>query len=396
MFLVPSPHGSHGPLASLKSSVISTKGLFSCATSRLPSWCVSKCVILKSRVSRSFGFLNRAASSSLFFLATTSTSSYHTTSYTTSAATPIFGFAGQVRPWRYKFLSSRSASVRLSNLMKVLTSGSRTSIWKQVCAPNSFRHAALLDVTGFRSHHTVTPAPPILMERARFGKRSSDAPPTFLRTYREDTAARRSLQPQVWELNHADLVGRMAHLDFSNNDDALLALETAALDTIKHVYALSRDPSTVAHSHSLCFPMLIQELPFTYPACEPDFLPPVDHAVHSGSSKTKYYVVAEGWVPAIYTDSQSAEGAITGYSSYTRVSCPTKETALTLWAEHCREYHGTHCPNAPPTYWGVKNHKIVFRSRADAIQFAEDKGLMWIHLFGSVKEREVKVFLGMP
>ncbi|KAK7014635.1 hypothetical protein R3P38DRAFT_3205549 [Favolaschia claudopus] len=157
---------------------------------------------------------------------------------------------------------------------------------------------------------------------------------------------------------------------------------------LRRTYAIAnlQDPNLAENGGSLSF---------EEPVCLADFRPTVDHAHHSGCSKSKYYPVPEGWETAIFTDPAYAERVTNGYTGYVRYSCRTKDEALTVWADHCRRVHGTPCPNAPTTYWGIKNHKVVFHSRADAITFAQSKELPFIHLFGSVKKGEVKAFLGM-
>ncbi|KAJ7906697.1 hypothetical protein B0H13DRAFT_1880382 [Mycena leptocephala] len=127
--------------------------------------------------------------------------------------------------------------------------------------------------------------------------------------------------------------------------------------------------------------------------CVPTFIPEVDHDRHSKGSKTSYYVVAAGWVPAIYTNSQLADDQIRGFANFVRESYATKEQALKAWNTFCQNHHGNRCPNAARTFWGIKGLTAMFESRDEAIQFADSVGLMTINLFGSTDENEVRSFV---
>ncbi|KAF8145357.1 hypothetical protein K438DRAFT_1991880 [Mycena galopus ATCC 62051] len=141
--------------------------------------------------------------------------------------------------------------------------------------------------------------------------------------------------------------------------------------------------------------MQIIEAPVTHTTCLPVFKPPVDHERHSGGSKTSYYVVPQGWVPAIYTNTTAADAATNSYSGYVRIGCATKDEALRTWAAYCIHSHPSPCPKAIPTFWGIKEVKTVFNSRADAIEFAKSHNMPIIHLLGSMVEDEVKDFVGI-
>ncbi|KAF8128841.1 hypothetical protein K438DRAFT_1789327 [Mycena galopus ATCC 62051] len=143
--------------------------------------------------------------------------------------------------------------------------------------------------------------------------------------------------------------------------------------------------------------MHIIEAPLTHTTCLPVFKPAVDHARHSGGSKTTYYVVPQGWEPAIYTNAAAADDAINGYSGFIRIGRATKDEALRTWAAYCLHSHPKPCPQAIPTFWGIKGIKTVFhgRVRVDAIDFAETHEMLTIHLFGSIEENEVKDFVGI-
>ncbi|KAJ7206726.1 hypothetical protein B0H12DRAFT_1080160 [Mycena haematopus] len=144
------------------------------------------------------------------------------------------------------------------------------------------------------------------------------------------------------------------------------------------------------------FEVCLFSIPLENPTCVPNFKPDVDHAHHSASSKTSYYVVPEGWKPGVYTNSKAADEQIEGYSGYIRFKVATYKNALEAWKSHCQRNHGVDCPDAVPTYWGIKNYPVIFNSRAAAIDFATNLRLLAIHLFGSVIEKETKQFVGLP
>ncbi|KAJ7221053.1 hypothetical protein B0H12DRAFT_1270402 [Mycena haematopus] len=112
------------------------------------------------------------------------------------------------------------------------------------------------------------------------------------------------------------------------------------------------------------FEVCLFSIPLENPTCVPNFKPDVDHAHHSASSKTSYYVVPEGWKPGVYTNSKAADEQIEGYSGYIRFKVATYKNALEAWKSHCQRNHGVDCPDAVPTYWGIKNYPVIFNSRS--------------------------------
>ncbi|KAJ6456642.1 hypothetical protein C8R47DRAFT_1165261, partial [Mycena vitilis] len=131
------------------------------------------------------------------------------------------------------------------------------------------------------------------------------------------------------------------------------------------------------------------------PTCQPLFVPEVDHDRHSNGAHTQYYVVNAGFVPNIYTDSMAADNQIRGFTNYERKAFTTKADALRCWEDFCRRNHGTPCPNAVRTFWGIKGIRAIYQSRAAALEVADAMGLMSINLFGSQDKEDVAGFVGL-
>ncbi|KAJ6455125.1 hypothetical protein C8R47DRAFT_1082860 [Mycena vitilis] len=161
-----------------------------------------------------------------------------------------------------------------------------------------------------------------------------------------------------------------------------------------------KSPIPIAHyspSTALYPPaaMRIFEQQMQAPTCQPLFIPNVDHDHHSKGVQTQYYVVNASLVPNIYTDVMAADNQIRGSTNYECKAFATKADALHCWEDFCRRNHGTPCPNAVRTFWGIKGIHAIYQSRAAALEVAGAMGLMSINLFGSHDKEDVAGFGGL-
>ncbi|KAJ7661097.1 hypothetical protein B0H17DRAFT_1144800 [Mycena rosella] len=101
------------------------------------------------------------------------------------------------------------------------------------------------------------------------------------------------------------------------------------------------------------------------PTCVPHFIPPVNLDIHSKTAGEWFYVIMEGWTPNIYTNSIAAEAQILRYSNPVQRRVKDHQTALGLWASHCRSQHPKPCPKCVQIWWGIKGIKKKLPSSND-------------------------------